>query len=438
MQIIFNAGNTIRKDMIKYMTTSLICIVFLFIHNLTLHSQKVSSSPYSMFGIGDIVPDGFGSSRAMGGTGIALSSNLTLNNINPASYHAIDSLLFLLETGIDGRKSSFSDGIQKQTNNTINFSYFTLGFRITPWWANSIGIAPFSSVGNNISTVKTIEGSTNQYNVNLEGTGGLTQYYWGSSFKLFKELYAGINFAYLLGSVKQTESLTSLVEQTSPTADYFKGTLITQNKATYSKIHINYGLQYSFKINKDIKATVGGIFSTKEKMRQRNDIAILSNSNSDTLDHISNTQQSFSLPLSYGLGIALRYNDNVLLTADYKFYQWSKTQSLQDAVRFVNSEVYGVGAEILPSTSFRAFYIAKIKYRVGAYMNNNYLMVNGKQIRDKGLSLGIGVPISNRFRVYLTYQYGNKGAKGLINENYHTLMLNVSFSDLWFIKPKFD
>jgi hypothetical protein len=408
-----------------------ILFISIFLNSLALEAQTITSSPYSMYGIGDIVPNGFGQSKAMGGAGIAMSSNLWLNNINPASYHSIDSLFFLLEAGIDGRQSTFSNGIQKQSNHNINFSYFALAFRITPWWSNSLGLAPFSSVGNNINTTKAIEGSSENFNVNLQGTGGINQYYWGNSFKIVKDLYVGLNISYLLGTIKQTESLTS---------GYFSGSLTTEDKMTLNKLYFNYGIQYSFNINKNIKTTLGGIFGNKDQMGLKHDVTIFGNAN-DTLEHNVIQQSSFTLPQYFGLGASVKFGDKLLLASDYKFYNWSQSESLQPNVKFVNSTNYCIGAEFMPSTSFRASYIAKMKYRLGGYLNNSYLMIQGQQIRDMGLSAGIGVPISNKFYISLAYQIGQRGAvknNGLITEKYQTLMFNVSFADIWFLKPKFD
>ncbi len=408
-----------------------ILIISSLLNSLALHAQTITSSPYSMYGIGEIVPNGFGQSKAMGGAGIALSSNLSLNNINPASYHSIDSLFFLLEAGIDGRQSTFSDGIHKQYNHSVNFSYFALGFRITPWWSNSLGLAPFSSVGNNINSTKAIEGSSDNFNVNLQGTGGINQYYWGNSFKIVKNLYVGLNISYLLGTIKQTESLTS---------GYFSGSLRTEDKMTLNKLYLTYGIQYSFNINKNIKTTVGGIFGNKDQMGLKHDITIFDNA-SDTLEHNLIQQSSFTLPQYYGLGASFKIGDKLLIASDYKFYRWSQSASLQPNVKFVNSTNYCIGAELMPSTSFRASYIAKMKYRLGAYLNNSYLVIQGQQIQDKGFSAGIGLPVSNKFYINLAYQIGQRGAaknNGFITEKYQTLMFNVSFSDIWFLKPKFD
>ncbi|NJO70047.1 MAG: hypothetical protein HC830_12885, partial [Bacteroidetes bacterium] len=68
-----------------------------------------------------------------------------------------------------------------------NFAYLAFGFRITPKWATSIGIAPYSSVGYNINTSKQVEGSTDTYNIDIEGSGGLNQFYWGNSYKITRK-----------------------------------------------------------------------------------------------------------------------------------------------------------------------------------------------------------------------------------------------------------
>ncbi|NJO70048.1 MAG: hypothetical protein HC830_12890 [Bacteroidetes bacterium] len=95
---------------IKY----IFCIILLVLLDLSAIAQNNTNSPYTMFGIGYIEPEGFGRNKGLGGSGIALPSEMSLNNLNPASYHTIDSLRFILETGFNTIYSKFSNHSQKQ------------------------------------------------------------------------------------------------------------------------------------------------------------------------------------------------------------------------------------------------------------------------------------------------------------------------------------
>ena len=61
---------------------------------LTAHSQNGSTSPYSRYGIGDIISDGFANQAGMGGLGAALATPVNINFTNPASYVADSIVLF--------------------------------------------------------------------------------------------------------------------------------------------------------------------------------------------------------------------------------------------------------------------------------------------------------------------------------------------------------
>lgn len=99
------------------------------------------------------------------------------------------------------------------------------------------------------------------------------------------------------------------------------------------------------------------------------------------------------------------------------------------------------GVEFTPSTSFRDHGFARLSYRVGGYINNTYIMLDGKQLVDKGLTLGLGIPLMQRkMNFNLAYQIGQKSsnAKGTIIETHQSFGISITLLDLWFIKPKFD
>ena len=61
--------------------------------------QNNTSSPYSMYGIGELGSDDFGRNVAMGGLSTPLYSPFHLNPDNPASYTALGPNSFIFEIG---------------------------------------------------------------------------------------------------------------------------------------------------------------------------------------------------------------------------------------------------------------------------------------------------------------------------------------------------
>ena len=57
-------------------------------------------TPYSMFGLGQMVFDGSSYNMSMGGIGVGIIDNRYINYVNPASITARDTLAFMLDFGL--------------------------------------------------------------------------------------------------------------------------------------------------------------------------------------------------------------------------------------------------------------------------------------------------------------------------------------------------
>jgi len=409
----------------------LVFLLFL-VTGLGVKAQNNTNSPYSMFGIGYIEPGGFGRNKAMGGTGIALPSKTSLNNINPASYHALDSLIFLTETGLNGIYSKFTNGSQVQNNFNMNFSYLALGFRITRRWSSSIGATPYSNIGYSIDTKKQIEGTTNYSDINVSGSGGLNQIYWGNAFKVTKNLSLGVNASYLFGSITQTEKTSN---------DYLSGTIDVTDESRLRNFYLNYGLQYSFKVNKNIEGMVGAVYGNKTRLRLKHNTNIVDN-NGDTLSSNVASKSNFYIPQYYGFGASVKFYNKLLITGDYTRNNWSGSNPGKSVIQLVNSDNYALGVEYIPSYKPSANYLHVLRYRLGAYKENSYMNIKGNQMNDVGITAGIGFPVSKgKTYINLAVALGKKGsggAGGIITENYCKINLNISLLDIWFVRSKFD
>jgi hypothetical protein len=411
---------------------SYINILGILLLGVSANAQTTTSSPYSVYGIGEIRLPGYGSSRAMGSTGIGYSSSSELNPINPASYNSIDSLAFIFETGIESHFSKYSLGDDSQKGHHTNFSYLALGFRYTPWWANSIGIAPYSSVGNKLTVTNTIDGTSDYATTSIEGTGGLNQFYWNNSFKLAKSLSVGVNISGIFGNITQAQKTTS---------SYYQGTLTKEDNIYVSQFIANFGFQYRAKLANKNKLTIGGIFSPKYSVKQNHTLYYY-DQNSRVLDQSEDNSDNsiFYLPLTCGLGGSFQ-NDNLTILADFSWQDWSANESNVADVKYGKSSSLSLGVEYLPYKSFRDPYYKKIKYRIGAYNRNSYLLIKNHQLYDRGITAGLGIPIfKQRIHIDLSYEAGFKNGKGkgIISEKYQGVYFNLIMTDFWFVKPQYD
>ena len=86
---------------IKHLTLFLLLTV-------TVNAQNImTSSPYSMFGIGEIVTGLYGSNSAMGGVSTGMRSTWLLNTENPAGLTGLDTLRLFAETSAFMKSESY-------------------------------------------------------------------------------------------------------------------------------------------------------------------------------------------------------------------------------------------------------------------------------------------------------------------------------------------
>lgn len=103
--------------------------VFVFWQAIS-YGQTTSISPYSGFGLGELAPQGYDRSFAMGGVGIGFNDSLSINPLNPASYSFFKRRNPIFQVGLKGQQLNLTSEIN--SNNTFNFSLnnFVLGFPI--------------------------------------------------------------------------------------------------------------------------------------------------------------------------------------------------------------------------------------------------------------------------------------------------------------------
>jgi hypothetical protein len=395
---------------------------------MTDTGAQMTSSPYSIFGAGHAEDNGFGVVMGMGGTGIAFKSMNSLNNINPASYGGIDSLSFLFEVGLFASytRSEQKNVVQQQFDGNIR--YLALGCRITKWWASSLGIVPYSSVGYTIQETGNIEGELTPYTKTYTGEGGLNQFYFSNAITPIKNLSLGLNASYIFGSITQDESMTS--------NGVFKGYLISSTNYIRN-VYMDFGLQYTVNAGK-WGYTLGLIYGNKRNLKSTNNY-YLAYAN-DTITLLGETGD-FLIPAKYGIGLAAAKGRKFRAGLDYERNDWSAAQYTNPMLLVRNSERFSVGLEYTPYKNYRDQWYKKVYYRLGANYKKSYLVIDGVPVNSMAASVGFGIPLRNAYSmINISLEAGKNGTteNGLIQENFYLLHFNFSLHDIWFMKPKYD
>lgn len=409
--------------------------IFIAIHLLVIGSisgQHNTSSPYSMFGVGNINPSGDIQTSGMGNAGIALPSTSNLNSTNVASFASLDSLTFYMNFQTQSQLTNYSSGTKSQHSFDSNFDQFSFGFRGANWWGCSFGLNAYSSIGYNINTQKYIIGTSQQYDVLYKGSGGISRIYMANAFRLTKGLSVGINVSYLWGNLSATEVSTF---------DYINGeTINNEKKYTLGNVMLESGLQYAFKINKKQTFYTGATFSPQTRLKTNYQQQITNSSGTAYVDETASAID-YELPMRIGGGIGYSNGKALTLAFDYKFENWSNVDNPINYATLNDSHLFSLGAEYTPQKNTYLSIFNRIKYRAGVFAGDTYLSVSGSNLKETGFSAGLGIPLKQkRNMINISYQYRHLGTSkaNLIEESHHTFKLGLILPETWFFKSKFD
>ncbi len=397
-----------------------------------------STTPYSKLGYGILSDNATGMQRAMGGVGIAMQNGRQINVMNPASYSQVDSLTFLWDMGLDLTNCWSKEGTKSGYSLGGGLDYITMEFRLAKNLGAAIGIVPFSSVGYSFG------GDITSGTDTRIGTGGLAEVFAGVGYQPLKGLSIGANFSYLFGS---TTNVTN-VESTSTTQ-------FTRNMDV-KDWNMRAGLQYAFNISRKNKVVIGLTYQPKKSLHG-NALGRMADINQDVVvDNKGNTvivydtiadmslKGNYELPNTFGVGVSYTYDNRLNVELDYTYQQWSKAKYTPidyfeaPQTKWNNRWKVAAGMSYLPNP--RGNYFNRMTYRLGAFYNNDYMNVNGNDVRDYGLGLGFSFPAlaGNKTLVNLGVEWRHRytAPTNLLKEDYLNITVSVNFNEMWFWKNK--
>ncbi|PID89751.1 MAG: hypothetical protein CSB01_00285 [Bacteroidia bacterium] len=414
---------------------------------LSVNSQHFTSSPYSRYGFGDLIDKGFGQNSAMGGLAIGIQNPTNLNIINPASYTAIPMQTFTFEVGLFSKytRQKTNDWTQEKTN--VNLNYLAMAFPITKWLKASAGLLPYSCIGYDIKSYKSLFNKgyiVGEYTSMYKGKGGINQVYFGNSIAPIKGFSFGYNISYLFGTLDQSYLLDF-----SDNAD--ESRLYIEKNTRVHDFMFNLGAQYSTQISDKIFLTLGAIWEKEQ------DITAFRQSKAFNSQHVNGIalpkkelkndtikNGKINLPEKVGFGFSLK-SSKILFGVDYTMQDWTEARFFGEKDNnLAKYTKLAAGFEYTPDYASIKYYNV-IRYRVGAHMTDTYVkMDNGKggneQIKNYGITFGVGLPLKNSNTIFnVAFEFGKRGTTdfNLLDETYGIIRLNASLHDIWFLKYRF-
>jgi hypothetical protein len=409
-----------------------------------LHSQNKTSSPFSRYGLGELTPQGYGRNTAMGRTGIGIRNSQYLNDMNPAAHSAIDSMSFFFEAGLEAKTQRISASQDYQDFSDVNFDYFAFGFGIGPKMGILLGVRPAATAGYFFETLEDEE--SNPHVQRVLGSGNITSLYGGLAYQLMPQLSVGMNASFWFGDVTHTVYQEFIYAP----EDYIYGSL---NEHRISNLMLDFGLQHTTKLAENQTLVLGAVFRPKTGINGESTSIDARGFNyspdgnlftsSDTLLAVNKKWNNsvFEMPLKLGIGASYSITDMLTVAADYSTERWADSNFPDETTETANTTFLGLGAEFIPNERTGNKYIQRIRYRAGVHYNEEYVKLNGYQLRDFGMSFGLGLPLGrSNTSVNLGFEYGNIGTKepNQIKETYGRFTLSFTMHEYWFMKRKFD
>ena len=405
-------------------------------------AQNDINSPYSSFGVGNLLPRTNVVSNSMGGVGYALQNPYYINFKNPAAYAAFDSLSFIADLSFDLVSHQLRTNTQQQSGTFAQLGYLAVGLPVLPVWRTSVGIMPFSDVGYNIISEYQKEPFGKIVN-RYTGSGGLQLLYWGNAFNVCKGFTLGANLSYLFGTI----NTTSFAEYEELENAF---NTVTFDFRHLDGIYISGGAQYQTTVKEKHHLGIGVVYENAIKVWSRENLTIFTypggyspNHNFDTvLFRIGdNALRSFvTMPHIVGGGLSYGYKDRLLVSTDFTWQNWKRFSMARSKDTLLNNFIAVVGAQYVPNPMSSKYY-NKINFRLGTRFASGYMMINQKPISEFAVSAGLGFPIrtfNTRSSINIMFEYSRLGTlqNNLILQNYFKLSVNFILQEKWYQRRK--
>ncbi|MCD8081692.1 MAG: hypothetical protein LUF04_15245 [Bacteroides sp.] len=390
-----------RKILLTLLTTTI---------SILSMAQNMTNAPTSMFGIGELATGDGGQFSGMGGVSIALRADNFINSSNPAGLTALPARRYVVDAGVMLSYDSYTELGTTNTSVTGNLNNFGIGCRIIPRWCAALSFTPVSSVGYAITQEEPVQGTNGYISSLYEGQGGLSKISINNGILITPRLSVGVNFSYVSGTIKYTETQGTATEQYSS----FK-------YAVYS----DFGLQYHLPIGTDRSLVVGAVYGYSQKLVQDNDLYVYSSSSGEEVDRTWKKVKQY-MPQYTGAGVA--YNSlRTIVSAEYKYVNWSRMGSDRSSIKFRDQHLIKAGM----SYAVGNIYKNPVRVMGGIGYQNSYMVISGNNADNYHISAGLGFTIRNtntlsvgvKYRDQFHVPYNRPHERGF------SAYLNISFSE---------
>ncbi|HOD09227.1 MAG TPA: hypothetical protein PLH25_05220 [Flavobacterium sp.] len=406
--------------MIKKFIVS-VCLLFA----LVSFAQEGTSSPYSFYGLGDVKFKGTVENRSMGGVSV-FADSIHVNLQNPAQFASLKLTSFAI--GGSYLTTKFKTESQEEKARRTTLDYLAIGIP-SGKFGFGFGLIPYTAVGYKISQTTTDQNpTTTQY----KGIGGMNKVFFGTAYKITKNINIGAEAQYNFGSI-ETTSFRFLDDIQYGTNE--------ENISEVEGFSFTTGLTIQQKVKSKYTYFGSLVYSPETDLTIRNQRTIRVNNDVDEQPVQNST---FKSPSKFAIGSGFGIVKKWLIGAEVTMQSTSDLKNRFDdivGVTFENSTRYSFGGYFIPNYNSYSSYLKRVTYRAGLRYENTGMILRNKSIEDFAVTAGLGLPLGGTFsKINVGLEIGKRGTvyNNLVEENYINLSIGLSLSDRWFVKRKYD
>ena len=408
-------------------------------------------TPYSVFGIGELMTPGTAYNKSMGGVGIASRNNRFINVLNPAAVTARDTLAFMSDFSIYETNKILRQGDHVSANNLFNINNFIISFPLfyskTTDVSMMVGIRPYSATGysygyydTNVTTIATVGNVAHSYS----GLGSVYQAFATIGAEVFDRVSVGAELTRYFGNIKKTYRETI--------ADAASVGITKTNEMQLGANSAKFGLQYEQPFGDKFSIGIGAVYGLDARLGGRLINTVSGGTEKKDTVQLGGVGGQLFLAGETGAGISLTYGSKFRAEVDFTRSDWTNSGFSSVGGMAVNgasgpifttgvSQSVRAGVEYIPNPTDIRYYYKHIAYRAGVYYTKEYFSVSGNEIYSKGITLGATLPVF-RWNNGLTVgmEIGQRGSlkNNMVRETYVGFSLGVNLYDIWFQQPMYE
>ena len=412
---------------------------------ISLAKAQTVNSPYSRYGLGDILPGQNILNRGMGGLSAAYYDIRSVNFANPASYARLVTTTLDIGVGLDSRTIHAVNPVRKFSAIDPNISYLQLAVPLKKpngGAALVFGLRPVTNIDYKISKNERIPGVDSVQSL-FEGTGGSYKVNAGLAFRI-KNLSFGVNAGYFFGSKDYSTKRLFL----NDTVLYYKSNHATNSN--FGGFFLDGGIQYTINFGKRYNLRLGAMGNlatnmngTKSVIRETFEYGTDATIRVDSVYENKDQKGIVEMPASLGVGFIFNKVDRWQFGVDYVNTKWSEYRYFGETDMVNDSWELrgGTQIQVKPAKSYWTY----AAYRAGFSIGKDYINADGVQLNKWSASFGVAFPMRQVAYTYqsaiinTSFEFGQRGNKeNLVRENFFRISVGMSLSDIWFNKRKYD